>query len=122
MMTFLKVEETFNGTKSEEKRLAEENRVTEDVEAVERALAEKKVREATMLVQKALQEEALQAEAEAAMRGRPAIVSVVGEERMSIRAGREEEPVYIYYNSAATLSQSLLLVGVTAAALLALRV
>lgn len=118
MMTFLKVDETFNGTKSEEKRLAEEvdNRVAEDVKEVERALEEveeERLREA-MAVEKVLQEE------QDAVNpwGRPAIV--IGEDRASFKSSEGEEPVYIYYNSAVTLSQSLLLVGVTA--LLARRV
>lgn len=115
-MTFLKVDETLNGTKTEEKRLAEEveNHVAADMKAMERALqevAEESVREAAA-VEKALKEEA----DIATPFGRPAIVSAAGTGRGSFRASEGEEPVYIYYNSAVTPAQSPFLVALTAAA------
>lgn len=121
MMTFLKVEEdALNGTKTEEKRLAEdvENRVVEDVEAVERALqevAEESVREVAAV------EQALKEEVDIVNPwGRPAIVYAAGDERGSFHSSEGVEPVSIYYSNAPTHRQSPLLVALTAAAALLL--
>ncbi|MPC34745.1 hypothetical protein E2C01_028146 [Portunus trituberculatus] len=115
MMTILKIEEPLNGTMSLEKRLAEEvqNQVAEELKTMELALQEMK--EERMLMEQALREEANPWR-------RPAVVSVIGEDRAAMQSSEGREPGYIYYNSAETLSQSFLMVGVTAGALLALRV
>lgn len=112
MMTILKVDETLNGTKTEEKRLAEEveNHVAADLKALQE-VAEETMREAAAV------EKALKEEADIAMPfGRPAIVSAAGTGRGSFRASEGEEPVYIYYNSAVTPALSPFLLALTAAA------
>ncbi|KAK8401830.1 hypothetical protein O3P69_001140 [Scylla paramamosain] len=115
MMTILKIEEPLNDTMSLEKRLAEEvqNQMAEELKTMELALQEMK--EERMMMEQALREETNPWR-------RPAVVSVIGEDRTSIQSSERREPGYINYSSAETLSQSLLLLGVTAAALLALRV
>lgn len=111
MMTILKIEEPLNDTMSLEKRLAEEvqNQVAEELKTMQLALQEMK--EERMLMEQALREEANPWR-------RPAVVSVIGEDQTSIQTNEGQQPGYIYYNSAGTLSQSLLLLlCVTAAAL-----
>ena len=113
MMTIVKIEEPLNATTSLEKSLAEEvqNQVAEELKTMQLALQEMK--EERKMMEQVLREETNPWR-------RPAVVSVIGEDRDSIQSSEGgRQPGYIYYNTAETLSQSLLL---TVVALLALRV